>query len=967
VISPETVQKVLELIKRRADYEYFFSQLSAPDWIRPLKEAGMFSAPPEPIREGQYVTFSNWPESEYLARMAESAPELVAEVALQIPDTENTRVNDDLNKIALSIPAHLAVKFVGKAKGWATSSFTPIFPEKLGELIAHLARGGFGEEAIDLARVVLAVLPDPREAESGKEDSEFRFPPDPRARFDLWDYTIILKKHIPALVDATRERGLEMLCSLLTDAINLSQGRGEDLKPHDHSYIWRRGIEHPPEVDDIPNALVSAVRDASELIARAEAGKVPAVIDILTRGEWLVFHRIALHLLRNFPDAAPDLVAQWLTNESHFGVLELWHEYFLLAGERFARLDPGEQRVILDWIAAGPDLEAYKESHERWSGNRPSDETADKYAKYWKLKRLASFRDSLPAEWKERYAEWEAEVGPPEHPDYVSPPPTMKWGLESPKSDEDLSSMSFEELINFLKEWQPSSENPLGPTYEGLGQKITSLVKINPEGFANGAERFEGLEPTYVRALVSGLREAVSEKKVIEWSPVINLCAWVVNKPYEEQETEGSFRERDPDWRWTRGAIAHLFSDALKRETSEAQIPFELRSSVWRVIERLTEDPNPTLEHEARYGGANMDPMTLSLNTNRGEAMHCVVHYALWCRQHLGAAQHNGAGTEAPGFTEMPEVRGVLEKHLDPGYDPSLAIRAVYGVWIPWLIDLDTEWVTGNLLRIFPLQDELRPLRDAAWETYIVFNRPWDNTFNVLRDEYARAIELIGKSLIETRRGERPDRHLAEHLIVLYGRGRLSLDAGGSLLDRFFKTAPDDLREHALSFIGRSLINTETVIPSEVIERFRSLWSARLHEAQSASSLFSYTGELAAFGWWFASAKFDDAWAIEQLQTVLKLSVPVDPYHMVLERLERLAPTMPVIAVDCLGLMIENDKKGEYRYSWHGSISVILEAAIGSSNYDARRSAEALIHKLGARGSAYNFLRKLLPGSRQNT
>lgn len=961
MISPETVQKVLQFIKRRADYEYFFSQLSSPDWIMPLKEAGLFSSPPEPVQEGQYITFSNWPESEYLARMAESAPELVAEVALQIPGTENTRVNDDLIKIALTLPAHLAVKFTPKAKKLVASAYTAIFPEKLGQLIAHLARGGYGDDAIDLARVVLAILPDPREIDRGKEDSEFHFSPHPRARFELWDYRIILKKHIPVLVDATQERAFEMLCSLLKDAIRLSRSRGDNSKPHDYSYIWRRAIEHPPEIDDIPNALVSAVRNASEQIGKVDTGKVPELINILSKEEWFIFYRIALHLLRVFPEAAPELVPQWLTNESLFGVLELWHEYFLLAGARFAYLKQGEQRVILDWIDAGPDLERYKVNQEQWSGERPSDEIAEKYSKYWKLKRLALLRESLPAEWKEKYAQWEAEVGAPEHPEYVNPPTYTRWGLESPKSEEDLSSMSIDELITFLKEWRPASNDPLGPTYEGLGHKITSLVKTNPEEVATRAEQFQGLDPTYVRSLLSGLREAVSAKKIFQWHAVLNLCLWVVSKSFEEEEAESSDIERDPDWRWARGEIGHLLSDALKREAAEAQIPFELRSAVWKVIERLTEDPNPTPDYESRYGGTNMEPMTLSLNTNRGEAMHCVVYYALWCRQHSAPTQTDSDTSDALNFSDMPEVRDVLEKHLNPEYDPSLAVRAVYGVWIPWLIQLDEKWIISNLPRIFPRREDQRPLRDAAWEPYIIYNQAWNNVFDVLHEEYGRAIELIGKSSIEKRRGEEPDRHLAEHLIVQYGRNQLSLNAPDSLLNRFFKTAPDDLREHAISFIGRSLINNaEVVIPSEVIERFQALWSTRLRESQSAPSPVPYIGELSAFGWWFASGKFDDDWSIEQLKTVLKLSVPVDPYHMVLERLENLVPSMPMVAVECLGLMIENDKKGEYRYSWHDNITTILEAAINSTNHDAKRAAEALIHKLGARSSSYNYLRKLL-------
>ncbi len=61
------------MAKRRADYEYFFNQLKSPKWIPALLEEGFLTDPPKPVREGNFIRFPFWPESQYLARMAASA------------------------------------------------------------------------------------------------------------------------------------------------------------------------------------------------------------------------------------------------------------------------------------------------------------------------------------------------------------------------------------------------------------------------------------------------------------------------------------------------------------------------------------------------------------------------------------------------------------------------------------------------------------------------------------------------------------------------------------------------------------------------------------------------------------------------------------------------------------------------------------------------------------------------------
>ena len=115
------------------------------------------------------------------------------------------------------------------------------------------------------------------------------------------------------------------------------------------------------------------------------------------------------------------------------------------------------------------------------------------------------------------------------------------------------------------------------------------------------------------------------------------------------------------------------------------------------ILQELTEDPDPTPEDEAKFlSQPNSDPHSLSINTIRGDAMHAVVQYALWLRRAFEKAVNREA-LVAGGFEEMPEVREVLERHLDPATDPSLTTRSVYGVGFRGFI----SWTDGGFKRIW--------------------------------------------------------------------------------------------------------------------------------------------------------------------------------------------------------------------------------------------------------------------------
>lgn len=945
-IKPEVVRQALEIIKKRAaNYEYFFDRLDSPAWIEPLYQEGFFRNPPSAERDGDYIRFPIWPESRYLVRMARlpEAQAQVLQIALQIPETDNVRVLEDLADIALSLPPSMATRFVPKAKEWLEVPHHLLLPEKLGALVAHLAKGGEGDAALDLARTVLAVVPDRETAPNQEEGGIFTPSPQPRSRFDPWEYEDILKKHVPILVETTGERAMDLLCDILESAISLSRHdeKGGELK--DYSYVWRPAIEdhaqnYPHRFKDF---LVTAVRDAAEYLVQQDPTKVSHLVTRLEARRWSIFQRIALHLLRCFPDAAESLIAERLTDHARFNNPDLRHEYVLLARDCFSRLSQKDQETILGWIAEGPNLKDWKDYWERCT----EDYEAERYKKIWQRDRLAPLADALPAAWKRYYNELIQEFGPAEHPEFLVYSEGGWVGPTSPKSTDELRAMSIEELVAYLRTWEPQ-EGWRSPSPEGLGRELSALVASEPERFAAAALRFKGLDPTYVRSLLRGLCDAARNGHVFSWEQAIDLAQWIVEQNQEIPERKSECAERDPGWGWTRRTIAELLSAGF--DHGPAEIPFDLRERVWVVLRPLTDDPDPTPEHEARFGGPNMDPAALSINTTRGEAIHAVVRYALWVRRHLEAEV--GQTRVERGFDEMPEVREVLEFHLDPNREPSVAVRAVYGQWFPWLVLLDAQWAAAQKSHIFSAAPERVHLRDAAWETYIIFCQPYDKVFDILKDEYGWAIERIGSQTVDHRHLRDPNQRLAEHIMELYWRGKLALDEPGGLLDQFYAKADDALRGHAIDFVGRSLMNSEGEVSAQIIDRLKALWEHRVAAARTALSPAEFTEELSAFGWWFASGKFELNWALSQLKVVLDLVQKVEPDHIVVERLAGIAESHPLDAVYCLNAMLLGEKEGWRIMALKDEARTILEKALESIDPEARTTAEELINRLGARG-----------------
>ncbi len=935
MVSRAAVKQALATIKQRADYEYFFSRLSSPEWLTPLLEEGLFRKPPAAIAEGDYVRFPFWPESSFLARVANKAPEEAARVLSVIPETDNVRIHQDLVDIALQIDADAAARWSIREAKWIAGQrrLHFVLPEKVAKLIAKLAEARLTDAALGLARALFGVLPDQRQDDVEKA-SEFRLPPNPTARCDAWQYSEALKIVAPSLARTVGLPALDVFAALLAEAVRLSSDR--DRAPGvDYSFIWRDLIEaDDSDETDVRDALVSAVRDIAVDVAQ-DSETTKAVVERLEARGWDVFRRIAFHVLSATKTAERTAIRDHLVNREAFVDPSIRHEYVMLLRAAFGSLEPSDRTTILGWIEQGPDRDDMRARHEQFTGKPPSEEEIAKWVEHWQRDRLSPLRDSLPPAWRARFDDLVARYGPPEFDLVLHRTSAGTHGLRSPLEREKISELGGPELRAFLKNWSPEGPELEGPSRTGLAQTLEGLDAAFFERESGSAEAWSDVPPLYTAALVSGFARLVEGKGNINWEQVLGLGLSIA-------QSEGSGHDHD----WARLAIARLIDAALRKPGS---LVLAQRDRVWRLLAALLERPD---ESEGRGRGEGAELLTSGINSARGKSLEAVVAYAIWIRN----AETPDADSNWSLEARAPEVRAILDRFSDHTREPSGALRAVLGSHLESLVWLDSGWVRSRMDQLFPTDPAAGQYRAAVWETYLAYGRPFRPGLELFRREFEVATSGLGAQVKRTERGRDVPRRLADYLMSYYWHGQLPL--GDELLIDFYSRADVDLKAHSLDFLGRSL-RSSTAPSSEELARLRGLFDWRLETVERTADRRSASPELVSFGWWFSSGRFDAEWALNRLIRTLHLSREVEPDHMVGEALTKLVDSHPRDVVEALRLIVEGEPEHLSIMGWKDEARQILKALLLSTDSAVRGQAVGVIHALGSR--RMSEFRDLLP------
>jgi hypothetical protein len=941
VITADLLKKGLDLMATSpSNHEYFFMKLKSPDWIEPLSKAGKFKEPPATIRQENGIRFPPWAESQYLVRMAGDAPEIVKNVILKVPQTDNQRVHQDFVEAALRMPGAIAAEVAGKEAAWIREQkyLYILYPDKVSELIAHLAEEREVVAALGLAGAWLQLSADPRPTTRiGKGEDAIEMPRDAVAKLDAWHYQQGLQRFTGPLVIADAERGLELLCDVLEFALKI-HSRPEETE-EDYSWIWRSQIEIDGHGDP-KDSLVSAVRDAAVLIAELDPAKIPALLNALISRRWRVFRRIAAHVFKTSPEIEPATMKELLANLFQLqdypqSQPELAH--FLK--HSFSKLPDEIQRHVLAIVEAGPNLDTFKKNFETEKKRAPSGEELENIGQQWKLQWLQSIHDSLPTDaWRNQYEELVKRFGRPGEVSHQRGGTFV--GPTSPKAMPELRELEPEKLIEYLQTWVPSGEWA-SPTPSGLGRELMSLVSIEPEKYSPFANRFVDLDRTYISSAIEGFGDAVKNGRVIDWERVLDLCEWVVKQNAENGEPKIDLFHGDPDWIASRIAVARLLREGFAAP-KDSQPPKDFRRLIWELLTNLVNGPDPSATREQKYTGGFAG--SLSLNAPRGIALDAVIDYGLWVHPY---DQHKSVAGDS-AFADAPEVKELLNKVV--ATDSSLVCGEVLGRRFPALFMLDRTWVKENVDRIF--KPEAKLAQRIAWINYVLFCAAYDDLLPILGSHYEKAVDSLASDLDSSIKSQY-GRNLVGHLVSFFWRGRLNWDDKKGLPARFFQRAPVSVRAYFFEAIGRSLSSPKLKEDDHehLLERLRKFLADRINAVKQSGKDES---ELEPFGWWFIANQFDSDWQMENLLNVLRLSHEVSPDWHVVECLSKEVESKPVQSVEALERIIVGDKEGWAIFGWEQHARELLKKALQSENAQAREAAVRVINIIGSRGQ-YGF------------
>jgi hypothetical protein len=1010
--TEQQLDQVLGRLGEQQHRRYFFERLQNPHWLRHLKDRGVFAAPPRPWIDAEGQTrLPPWPEADYLARMAAHEPELAVEIVRTAGSTTNSLVHQQFVEVALAVPADLSARLAPLVREWLNSpSADWLNTHRLAELVAHLARGGQVKAAHRLATSLILMRVDAGSPARAGARRHTRATKDVSTWLEPYAYADVLGTMLPELAAVEGLQALELVNNQLETWLRHG-GQGSLADRRDYSFIWRPSIEADEQNlgGTIEDALIDAARDTAQLLVDHPEVQVEDVIAAFERRSWTLFRRLALNVLAKLISARQgsdpkvlDLARERVVSSESLNDLGLVHEYSMLTAALLPLLDEEAVRAWAALIEAGPvideaalrarlraRLEASSQPESRGGQNhdqakaspqQPSSaedepaampialdsveavlgEQVNRHRDIWRRDRLGAVQTALPPFLQERYEELARRLGEAEHSDFAAYMTTW-WGPTSPLTVDELSALDLGELIAYLQSWRPDpGQWPPRASSEGLARELTAVVTSEPSRFADRAEDFAASGPSFARAVLQGLEGALRANRQFPWPSVVKLCSLVAAEVDDGTEPAAEHGDEDPSWRWAQQEAASLLLRGL--ESRPGELPFSLSEQVLAALARLVESPHPTPEHEERYGGDNMDPATLALNTTRSQALRGLVAYAAWhARHHPTEPEEPGSTKNAAASPETPlsDVLGILDRHLDPAFDPSPAVRSVYGQHFPLLLHVAPQWARSRAGRIFgsglPLDEQQR----AAAETFLAFNRPSAPVLDALRPQYATWVQALATDTFDYQPFHSPEsipEQLAAHLLLLYIWGRLELKTG--LLADFFRLAPLEVRRKALANVGWQLSRTEQVIPEDVLTRLQLLWETRRRAAIEAAQQDHDGGEdenpaseLAAFGSWFRSGRFDAQWALNELLVVVDHIGTFEHLDVdVTEQLAQTARTDPDVALRIYDRLVRAARQGWFLPEVAREGYPVLAAALRSNRQELVDRATQLINELGSWG-----------------
>jgi len=928
----EMVEKVLSSVKKETDRQYFFSRLNNPLWVKPMSDRGCFTNPPEVrhLPEG-YVQYQNWPELTYLVNIAEEAVDQVVSIILGLPKTDNPRVYEGIFEIALKLTGRESAKLLPKIIEYSELEHQ-FFAYRYPELLQHWTHQGNINESIEVAKKIVTFREDPRlrakDQLRKKQPNDFGIPLEPIPRFDQWEYQQILEKGVRPLAEEEPYQVARILIDATASMIRLGMHQ-EDIdkeREEDYSEIWCRRLDMPDcDYQDSRETLVHALTHACEQVFEKKSESIAALDQALRNQQRKLFTRLRQHLYALYPnDQTLSWIRELILGHDDYSKWEHHYEFQLMirkASEHFGLrlLSEAEREAILNAILSGPSKEDFRE----WMGEPYNEEAFQQRQRYFHRKQLRPFAVLLSGEYKRYFDELESDGQEEIISDESYLPYNGVSGViisRSPKAAEELETLTDNELLDFLNNWD-----------EEHCDKDNWLVEINISKLAGAfqtffknriipdeqrlafwmAHRDNIVRPIYVTAMAKVMQEIVKDKNFDKLDQWIEFCVWILSNPDSDRE-EGKPEPHEelreyPDWGRSRRAVVDFIDTCLNKDVDA---PITARDGFANLLQNVCTQFDWRLDRERPVLLNRDDQIIEAINNTRSRALESLVNFGFWIRRHQ------------PEDT-LPEVTDILEKRLATGAEIPFTRpeHAFLGVHFGNLSVLNRDWTAKRRKVLFP-QDNM-PVWSEAFGGFIKSNRPVKSTFDILREDFEFALEHLNSLEATKDSGKELVDRLGQHMFTYYLWQVYPLTGDESLLARFYEKTKDDRPRWANLFdhVGRSLRNSGKHLEKDLTDRAIAYFDWRLEVAEPL--------ELRNFAFWLEAECLEPEWRLRSYSRILDLGCGKNVgLYMQMKTLNKLLPDHLSLVVECFAKNTDAMDQENHLYISVDEVKPILKAGL---------------------------------------
>lgn len=751
---------------------YSFQKLSGLKWFKPLEKRNFFDPNNNPSSN------QTWDVLNYLLNTLKSEEKIgepyltkyltfIQDVTKQTkPEHSNYRTWQKFAEMLPYLADHLDKEFVENCiPAWLNNRFTTsIVVRELGDkLLPKLIEAGKEEAALTLLKNLLEVE---------KKDDSIGFE---KYKFVADDYWV--SKFLDNQLHVISELGFNPL-NIFEEKLKRvlrESDKNQDLA----SIIWRPAIEDHEQNSDYDNkaknVLVETIRDFLQDIEDRDLSTEKRIQEYLESNFYL-FKRIALnHLNQTWPEykslvskiAHPDFFKSYCK-----------HEYYKLLETHFDDFEEHLQNKILSIIEEFTEYSDEKYREEQIASNKLGWLTAIKNSSNQKARDL--YRKNIEITGNE-----------PSHPSF---PFYMESGVvidESPYSVSELASLSTEDLIKTLNDFDEEKSNFNGPNKRGLADSFKQFLDTQPDEVTKNLDGFLELKDFYLFEIIRHFRNNIEDDNKKRLTKALEFCETVIEERKDLFEASFSKTLKEIN----RFLVEVTRSDEIVTSPQE----FDL-------IESIITGQLALIENDKSSISGTKSRLTKAINTLKGKVLEALINYALLrCRLY---EKNNDDHTK---------VWKDLQSHFDKELKServNYVTTAIYAKYLPNLLYLNNYWVEQNLSVLFSL-DKKRELWLAAIDGY-GYSKYLNIVFDFLIDtnQFEKILEAYDNDEIEYRIFQKYVQSVAIHYIV-------NEDSKG--LEVLFERGRDDELADLVAYIWRTRDNLQKNNTEQVFKLWEEL------------------------------------------------------------------------------------------------------------------------------------------------